>query len=129
MNGMKKTVLLMLLLALAGAGTAQEVKNLTLEESVRIALENNPDIRIAEKELTKAKAGVGEAVGALLPSAVISDHWQDPETGNYFALCRLTFSILLERIAMARMLPESLQRFTLKEGPLLFDRQNLASEV
>jgi hypothetical protein len=34
----------------------------------------------------------------------------------------------LERIALARILPESLQRFTLKEGPLLFDRLDLASD-
>jgi hypothetical protein len=77
--------------------------------------------------LTQTHQDLRAVVGALLPAAVISDHWQDPETGNYFALCRLTFSMLLERIAMARILPESLQRFALKEGPLLFDRQNLAS--
>jgi hypothetical protein len=65
--------------------------------------------------------------GATLPTAVISDHWQDPETGNYFALCRLAFSGLLRRIAGAQILPASLQRFAEKEGPLLFDRQSLKS--
>jgi hypothetical protein len=79
--------------------------------------------------LTQTHQDLRAVVGALLPSAVIGGHWQDPETGNYFSLCRLTFSMLLERIAMARILPESLQRFTLKEGPLLFDRQNLAPDV
>jgi len=67
--------------------------------------------------------------GATLPTAVVSDHWQDPETGNYFALCRLELSRLLERIALARMLPESLQRFAMNEGPLLFDRQLLKKDA
>ena len=66
--------------------------------------------------------------GATLPTAVISDHWQDPETGNYFALCRLELSALLHRIARARILPEPLKRFALQEGPLLFDRQNRSSD-
>lgn len=76
----------------------------------------------------RAHQELSAVVGATLPTAVVSDHWQDPETGNYFALCRLELSRLLQRIAGARMLPESLQRFALKEGPLLFDRQSLASE-
>jgi hypothetical protein len=67
--------------------------------------------------------------GATLPTAVISNHWQDPETGNYFALCRLSFSELLRRITGARILPASLKRFAEKEGPLLFDRQSLESEL
>lgn len=77
---------------------------------------------------TRAHQEMRAVVGATLPTAVISDHWQDPETGNYFALCRLELSRLLGRIALARMLPESLQRFALKEGPLLFDRQSLKSD-
>jgi hypothetical protein len=66
--------------------------------------------------------------GATLPLAVISDHWQDAKTGNYFALCRLELSSLLQRIASAQILPASLRRFAEKEGPLLFDRQSLKSE-
>ena len=65
---------------------------------------------------------------ATLPTAVVSDHWQDAESGNYFALCRLELSRLLERIALARILPESLRRFTLEEGALVFDRQRLRTE-
>ncbi|MCJ7813282.1 TolC family protein [bacterium] len=41
---------------------------LTLEESVKLALENNPAIQIAEKELAKARAGIWEAYSAILPS-------------------------------------------------------------
>jgi hypothetical protein len=65
--------------------------------------------------------------GATLPTAVVSDHWQDPDTGNFFALCRLEFSGLLHRIASSQILPPSLRRFAGKEGPLLFDRQSLKS--
>jgi hypothetical protein len=78
---------------------------------------------------TQAHQDLRAVAGALLPTAVIGDHWQDPETGNYFSLCRLELSQLLQRIAGARILPESLQRFALKEGPLLFDRQHLASDL
>jgi hypothetical protein len=79
--------------------------------------------------LTQAHQDLRAVAGAILPTAVIGDHWQDPETGNYFALCRMELSTLLQRIAGARILPESLKRFALKEGPLLFDRQNLASDT
>jgi hypothetical protein len=76
----------------------------------------------------RAHQEVSAVVGATLPTAVVSNHWQDPETGNYFALCRLELSLLLQRIATEPMLPESLRRFALKEGPLLFDRQSMASD-
>lgn len=46
---------------------AQEKLTLTIERSVELALEQNPQLRIAEKELAKAKAGVGEAYSAILP--------------------------------------------------------------
>lgn len=41
---------------------------LTLERSVDIALENNPEVQIAEKEVAKARASVWEAYAAILPS-------------------------------------------------------------
>lgn len=46
----------------------QEKILLTLEESIQMALENNPSIQIAEKELAKAKAGIWEAYSTILPS-------------------------------------------------------------
>jgi len=61
---------------LAGAG---EVHTLTLEESVNLALERNPEIAIAEKELAKAGAGIGEAYATILPSldanAMVQHAW------------------------------------------------------
>ena len=47
---------------------AQNVLPLSLEQSIQIALEKNPEIRMAEKETAKAKAGIGEARAAILPS-------------------------------------------------------------
>jgi outer membrane protein len=56
-----------LFLALPCAVPAQETTVLTLEQSVAIALEKNPEIRIAEKELSKTRSGLGEAVAAIMP--------------------------------------------------------------
>lgn len=47
---------------------SQERLILTLEESVRLALEQNPELQIAKKELDKSKAGVWEAYAAILPA-------------------------------------------------------------
>lgn len=41
---------------------------LNLDQSVELALENNPEVQIAEKELAKARAGIWEAYAAILPS-------------------------------------------------------------
>ena len=108
---------------LYGVGVVGKMKSRVL---MRAAADNK-----AKNKLGRAADDFVETLMAAYlksPTAVISDHWQDPETGNYFALCRLELSRLLGRIALARMLPESLQRFTLKEGPLLFDRQSLTSD-
>ncbi len=48
----------------------------TLEKSVATVLEQNPDIKIAEKELEKTKAGVGEAYANILPQLNASVNFQ-----------------------------------------------------
>jgi len=57
---------------------------ITLEQSVTIALENNPGIRMAQKEVDKARAGVGEAWSVMLPSldasANFSHAWEIQES-------------------------------------------------
>lgn len=59
---------------------AQEPIALTLEKSVDLALNQNPELQIAEKELLKANAGVWEAYSTILPQLdayVNLDHsWQ-----------------------------------------------------
>jgi len=61
------TLLWMTVLTVSPA-RSQDVLTLTLEQSVAIALEKNPEVRIAEKELAKARASVWEAYAALLPT-------------------------------------------------------------
>lgn len=46
---------------------AQDKLVLTVEQSVQYALEKNPELRVAEKEVAKARAGVWEATSGLLP--------------------------------------------------------------
>lgn len=57
-------------------GFAQEKMVLTLEKSVSLALEKNPSLRIAEKELAKAKAGIWEAYANILPQVDFSANFQ-----------------------------------------------------
>ena len=63
---------------------AQEITVLDLERSVDLALKNNPNIRIAEKEVSKASAGVWEAYSNILPqldaSASFQKAWEIQET-------------------------------------------------
>ena len=59
-------VVILILLSRIGA-QAQEKLVLTIEQSVHYALEKNPEIRMAEKELDKARAGVWETASNLLP--------------------------------------------------------------
>ena len=78
---MRNIVLLITLLALSPGLllNAGELRTLTLEESVHMALERNPEIAIAEKEVAKAEAGVGEAYASILPSldanAMVQHAW------------------------------------------------------
>lgn len=55
---------------------AQDKEVFTLEESVEMVLDQNPDIRIAEKELKKAIAGVGVAYSNILPQLNASANFQ-----------------------------------------------------
>ena len=63
---------------------SQDKQVFTLEKSVATVLEQNPDIKIAEKELDKASAGVGEAYANILPqlnATVNFQHsWEIQET-------------------------------------------------
>jgi outer membrane protein len=71
-----KIVLAGLALTFACAVQAQEKMTLTLDQSVAIAIEKNPEIRIAEKELSKAKSGLGEALAAIMPKVNGSVNFQ-----------------------------------------------------
>jgi outer membrane protein len=58
------------------AAAGPDTLRLDLEKSVALALEKNPEIRMAEKEASKAKAGVAQAVASLLPSVSGSLNFQ-----------------------------------------------------
>jgi outer membrane protein len=72
----KKILLFFILFILSVGLFAQDKMVLTLEQSVSIALEKNPEIQIAEKELAKAKAGIWEAYAVLMPSLDASANFQ-----------------------------------------------------
>jgi outer membrane protein len=61
-------ILLRCLVIMAVTAFSQETMVLNLEQSVELALQNNPEIKIAEKEVAKARAAVGEAYATLLPT-------------------------------------------------------------
>ena len=57
-------------------GFSQDKLVLTLEKSVELALENNPGLKMAEKELAKAKAGIWESYSTILPQLSASANFQ-----------------------------------------------------
>jgi outer membrane protein len=67
-------VILLVLIPLSSF--AQEVKVLDLGRSVDLALKNNPNIRIAEKEVLKARVSVLEAYSSILPHLDASASFQ-----------------------------------------------------
>lgn len=64
---LKTNFLLCLVIVFTSTLNAQETITLTLEKSVDLALKQNPQLHIAEKEFLKAKAGVWEAYSTILP--------------------------------------------------------------
>jgi outer membrane protein len=67
---------LFILLNIIPALFAQDTLVLTLEKSVQIATEYNPALKIAQKELEKANAGVWEAYSHILPQLNLSGNFQ-----------------------------------------------------
>jgi outer membrane protein len=67
---------IILLVIIPLSGFSQEIAVLDLERSVNLALKNNPNIRIAEKEALKARASVLEAYSSILPQLDASASFQ-----------------------------------------------------
>lgn len=59
---------IVLLALMAGTAVAQEPLTLTLDDCVRISLEENPTIKIAEREIQRVDYSNKEKLGALFPS-------------------------------------------------------------
>ena len=55
-------------LLVPGTVTSQEVRELTVEESVRLGLERNPRVRAADADAAEGEAAYREARGVRLPS-------------------------------------------------------------
>ena len=64
----KSIFYIILLMLTGGAATAQAQMALSLDECVRIALNENPSIKIQEMEITRVDYSHKEAMGQLLPS-------------------------------------------------------------
>ena len=64
------------ILLVSGLSYAEEMMSLTLESSVNMALEKNPEFQIAKKEIKKASAGVWEAYSAILPAVTGQVNYQ-----------------------------------------------------
>jgi len=69
-------ILVVTLIFVCTSGYAQERLTLTLENSVKLALEKNPEIKMAEKEVAKAKAAVWEAYSNILPQLKATANFQ-----------------------------------------------------
>lgn len=74
MKKMKKHfgIIILLLFSVLLTETKAQQKTYTLEEAIQVALENNPDVRIAQMDITKANAAVSEAFGYALPIVDVS---------------------------------------------------------
>ncbi len=65
-----------IMLLITGSLFAQDRLILTIDKSIELALEKNPEVRIAEKNVKKAGASIGEAYSALLPQVNGSINFQ-----------------------------------------------------
>lgn len=64
----KKVVVLLLMAGVVGLTSAQETLTLSLDDCVRISLDENPTIKIAEKEIERVDYANKEKLGALFPT-------------------------------------------------------------
>jgi len=78
MKFLNKFIVLMIMsvLLIPGSIFSQDSVTLTLDKSISLSLKNNPEIKMAEKELSKAKAGVWEAYSNILPQLDASASFQ-----------------------------------------------------
>jgi len=60
-------ILIISIIITVTTGFSQDNLTFTLESSVEYALQNNPEIKMAEKDLAKSKAGVMEAWSNIMP--------------------------------------------------------------
>jgi outer membrane protein len=69
-------ILMVVLITFVSTGITQDELTLTLEKSVEYALQNNPELKMAEKELAKSKSSVLEAWSNIMPKFDASVNFQ-----------------------------------------------------
>src|ERR1051325_10752791 len=67
--------LVWILFATAMSAFAAERPRYTIEQAIRVAHENKPDIAVAEKKVEAARSGITEARAGKLPSVVSSGRY------------------------------------------------------
>jgi outer membrane protein TolC len=81
MKAIRNSLLVVMAASLLTAGTvtAADRSVLTLESSISLALSQNPAVRMAEKEVSIARAGVWQSVSTILPkvdaNAALQHNW------------------------------------------------------
>ena len=72
----KITALILFSISFSSLTFAQEKMVLTLEKSVDIALERNPEFQASKKEVAKAQASIWEAYSTILPQLNANANFQ-----------------------------------------------------
>ena len=78
-----KSIIIVILLTAVSLLYSQEVKPiLTIDEAVKIALENNPDLKASQNEAIAAKWAVRNAYSAFFPKLSVNQRYtrHDPQT-------------------------------------------------
>jgi outer membrane protein len=102
----RKYCLIVILLFFVAVVYSQEKIELNLDESVSMALANNPEIKIAEKEVAKAHAAVWEAYSALLPSINGSANFQHAWSIQETVMPNFLKIMLQDAVPMFREAPD-----------------------
>lgn len=92
---------LLILLNLTTVPSLFAAENLTLEQAVEIALENNPGLKAADAQVDGAQAGVLKSVSGFLPKVTASETWS--RTDN--PLMVLGTKLNREMVGMADFVP------------------------
>ena len=72
----KRLLYIIVLMLLGGAMSAQAQLSLSLDECIRIALNENPTIKVKEMEITRVDYSRKEVLGQLLPSINLAGQYQ-----------------------------------------------------
>lgn len=104
----------------------QEPQLLTLEQCVEIALNQNPELQIAKKQVAKSEAGVWEAYSTLLPNVTASanlQHAWDIQTNTIPNFLKDMLAPLAPMIPELSLMPDYVQLSFGMENTLTYGAQ------